>query len=82
MPPKPDKTPDTARGSTSTLEAVADVLGSGAVRDVLVFSMVLGLGLSAYSAMFALGAKEAFKIDAQVTLSPSIDFADSMEPQP
>merc|ERR1711871_141585 len=63
--PKPDKTPDTARGSASTLEAVADVLGSGAVRDVLVFSMVLGLGLSAYSAMFALGAKEAFKIDAQ-----------------
>ena len=51
---------------------MADVLGSGAVRDVLVFSMVLGLGLSAYSAMFALGAKEAFKIDAQVTFSPSI----------
>ena len=45
--------------------SIMEVLSSGSVRDVLLFAMLLGVGLSSYSSMFALGAKDMFSLDAE-----------------
>eukprot|EP00397_Hematodinium_sp_SG-2012_P023562 GEMP01024489.1.p1 GENE.GEMP01024489.1~~GEMP01024489.1.p1 ORF type:complete len:438 (+),score=77.20 GEMP01024489.1:759-2072(+) len=53
------------KGLKNTLPVVLKVMRIPAVRDILIFSMIAGVGLSFYQSMFSVAAREHFKMDPQ-----------------
>jgi len=60
-----DKSGETKSSLTSKMGVVFQVVAQPAVCNVLLFSLISGLGSSLYQSMFSVAAKEHFKLDVQ-----------------